>query len=91
MTDLLQRTVDELIEAGLVYKDGENYKLTQRGITIPLKELEAMFPPGGTKKRKRNGGRNLDPVSAVPAGAGRGRTCAKADSLRMDQSLPSDA
>ena len=49
MTDLLQRTIDELIEAGLVYKDGENYKLTQRGIEIPLKELDAMFPPGGVK------------------------------------------
>lgn len=72
MTDLLQRTVDELIEAGLVYKDGDKFKLTQRGISIPIKELDAMFPPGGGKKRKRNGGRNLGPVSAVPAGAGRG-------------------
>ena len=55
MTDLLQRTVDELIEAGLVYKDGDKYKLTQRGITIPLKELEAMFPPGGSKRAAKRG------------------------------------
>ena len=58
MTDLLQRTVDELIEAGLVYQDGDKFKLTQRGISIPLKELDAMFPPGGVKRvakrRKKN-------------------------------------
>ena len=55
MTDLLQRTVDELIEAGLVYKDGDKFKLTQRGIEIPLKELGAMFPPGGAKRAAKRG------------------------------------
>ena len=55
MTDLLQRTVDELIEAGLVYKDGDKFKLTQRGITIPLKELNALFPPGGSKRAAKRG------------------------------------
>lgn len=65
MTDLLQKTVDELIEAGLVYKDGEKYKLTQRGINIPLKELDAMFPPGGSKRAAK---RNRKPKEAVCSG-----------------------
>lgn len=67
MTDLLQQTVNELVEAGLVYKDGETYKLTERGINIPLKELNAMFPPGGAKRTARRGRRPKDAMAEEPA------------------------